>query len=236
MEEFKEYTSSIGMTIKSEGSNPHDKELQAGSLVTCVQFKGKRRGSIVCAGKIERIRRNGTFDVVYEGGLKEIGVDRSAIVCKTPVHKPHSIKEVGVEKPTPKSSTSIKLSRCVVWKVLDEARTTAKAHAAEEEQLLLSDALHQIRGQISKQEKRKKGGHLKGEAGMRAVNSLLEIRGRSELSGQLVGGMGGVQGVGHARKKTALTDEENPDFSLIAVSIFFSTHIVSYTTLFQSQS
>jgi hypothetical protein len=200
MGEFKEFMSSIGMSTENVDITPPEKEMRAGSLVQCMRYKDKRRGSIVCSGEVMRMRQNGTFDILYEDGLKEIGVNRNAIVRNTPVQRKRTLIKVVETPKTPKPSKWWKAKASIrLLSVLDQARE----HAAQEEQLLLNDALRQVRKQISKQEKRGKGGHLKGEAGMTAVDALKDIRGGK---------------AGRVRKQTCLLDEVEAKFSLLAVS------------------
>ena len=53
-------------------------ELKVGSAVEA-DYKGKGK---YYAGKIARVRLNGTFDIDYDDGENELGVPRSAIKAK----------------------------------------------------------------------------------------------------------------------------------------------------------
>ena len=53
-------------------------ELKVGSAVEA-DYKGKGK---YYAGKITRVRLNGTFDIDYDDGENELGVPRSAIRAK----------------------------------------------------------------------------------------------------------------------------------------------------------
>ncbi len=53
-------------------------ELKEGTAVEA-DYKGKGK---YYAGKISRVRLNGTFDIDYDDGEKELGVPRSAIKAK----------------------------------------------------------------------------------------------------------------------------------------------------------
>ena len=59
-------------------SNTNDLDLQEGTAVEA-DYKGKGK---YYAGKIARVRLNGTFDIDYDDGEKEPGVPRSAIRAK----------------------------------------------------------------------------------------------------------------------------------------------------------
>ena len=54
-------------------------ELKEGSIVEA-DYRGRGK---YYAGKISRVRLNGTFDVDYEDGEKESGVPRTAIRVKS---------------------------------------------------------------------------------------------------------------------------------------------------------
>ena len=62
-------------SIRNDDAEP---ELIEGTIVEA-DFKGKGR---YYPGKISRVRLNGTFDINYDDGEKELGVPRAAIKAK----------------------------------------------------------------------------------------------------------------------------------------------------------
>jgi hypothetical protein len=183
-----------------------------GDLIKCKRYRGRKRGSIVCTGQIVRKRQNGTFDILYDDGLKEIGVMTSSIMRpKTPPRLPTEVivKEVNIRK---NIWRSMRNKLAVQGGINKHAK--ARAEAAEEEQVLLNDALGQLRRQIDKQKTNKKGGHLQGDAGLSAVDEMKDLRIASELGGQGTGGTGGLQGIGKYDSEQAVRAEEQAAFKM----------------------
>jgi hypothetical protein len=187
-----------------------------GEIVRCHRYRGKGRGSIVCTGQITRVRKNGTFDVLYEDGLKEIGVKPASIVPKTSPRPTITVKkEATVAKKTGRSKHWGKVRMQVK---LQSALAKAREEAAEEEQLLLNDGLRHLRNQRALQKaKNKRGGHLKGDAGLAVVDEMKDLRIASELGGQGQGGTGGAQGQGKMSKEQEEATEAEAAFKLTAI-------------------
>jgi hypothetical protein len=72
-----------------------------GDTLTLKSFSGKKRGSIALSGKVLRLRKNGTFDVLYEDGVKEVGVETCSII-------PQQTETKDEEQPQPEQDTEQK--------------------------------------------------------------------------------------------------------------------------------
>jgi hypothetical protein len=172
----------------------------------------------VCTGQITRARKNGTFDVLYEDGLKEIGVKPASIVPKTPPRLATITvkKEATVAKKTGRSKHWGKVRMQVK---LQSALAKAREEAAEEEQLLLNDGLRHLRNQRASQKaKNKRRGHLKGDAGLAVVDEMKDLRIQTErIGGQGQGGTGGAQRQGKMSKEQEEATEAEAAFKLTAI-------------------
>jgi hypothetical protein len=188
----------------------HDRETSSSlpvvhieSIVKCKRYSGLKRGSIVSLGKITRKRKNGTFDVLYDDGLREVGVKPSSMVFDLP------------ELPEPVANTSQaqrKVKTRANWcKVKTAVRLMggldrARARAMEEEKILHSDAMSSLQNQIEAQAD-KEDGYLKGDAGLIAMLEVQELAISSELGSKALDGDSSVCDLIDIRKR--LTDLRN---------------------------
>jgi hypothetical protein len=140
------------------------------SIVKCKRYSGLKRGSIVSVGTVTRKRKNGTFDVLYQDGLKEVGVKPSSIVHDTP-KIPEYVTKTDKARKQNKNANWTKLKTAVrVMGGLERAR----ARAAAEERVLLNDALFSLQTQIDAQAQ-EGAGYLKGDAGLIAMLEVQEL-------------------------------------------------------------